>query len=73
MKNKREREMRTEIFDGGVDGVAAVEEETDQPRSDVATASGDANHLSFSLRSNHYPAIPTTVSEANFRSVVCSL
>ena len=35
----------TEIFDGGVDGVATAEKETDQPGTDVAAAAGDAHHF----------------------------
>lgn len=37
----------TEIFDSGVNSVAAFEKETDQPGADAAAAAGDANHLSF--------------------------
>lgn len=35
----------TEIFDSGVNSVAAFEKETDQPGADAAAAAGDANHL----------------------------
>ena len=44
-EEKLERE--TEIFDGDVNGVAAVEEEADEPRADVAAPSGYAHYLSF--------------------------
>ena len=37
----------TEMLDGGVDGVTAVEEEADEPRTDEAAAAGDTHHFSF--------------------------
>lgn len=37
----------TEVFHGGVDGVAAMEEQMDQPRADAATGAGDTDYFSF--------------------------
>jgi hypothetical protein len=37
----------TKILNGGVDGVAAVEKETDEPGSNAAAASGDAHHFTL--------------------------
>ena len=37
--------MLTGVPDGGADGVAAVEEELDEPGGDVARGAGDAHHL----------------------------
>lgn len=33
----------TEVSDGGMNGIAAVEEETDEPGSDEATPAGNAD------------------------------
>ena len=43
----------TEILNGGMDGVAPVEEKTYKPRADEAAAAGDAN----SLISGHFVCI----------------
>ena len=40
---EEEKKGVTEISDGGVNGVAAVEEEADDPRPDSAAGSGDAD------------------------------
>lgn len=46
--------LGTEVLDGGVDGVAAEEEELDEVGADEAAAAGDANgFLRLHLRS-HY-------------------
>jgi len=37
----------TEVFHGGVDGVAAEEELMDQPRADAATGAGDTDYFSL--------------------------
>lgn len=39
--------MITEVFHGGVDGVAAVEKQMDQPRADASTGAGDTDYFSF--------------------------
>lgn len=46
-ESESEREL-TEILNGGVDGVATVKKETDEPGSYAATAAGDANHFTLS-------------------------
>lgn len=48
---KEREEMKTEIFNGGVDGVAALEEETEQPWTNITATSGNANY--FSIISSH--------------------
>lgn len=47
LQQKEREEMKTEIFNGGVDGVAAVEEETEQPWTNITATSGNANNFSI--------------------------
>lgn len=46
-KERDENGSVTEILDGGVNGVAAEEEEVNEPGSNTATAAGDADEFGF--------------------------
>lgn len=48
-KDEEEKKKETEVFDGGVDSVAAVEEELNEPWPNVAAAACYTHHFSFSL------------------------
>jgi hypothetical protein len=63
-----ERVLHTEVLDGGVDGVAAVEEEADEPRADEAAAARHADEGAAAVPGRRHLAAPLSAIRSTRRA-----